>query len=240
MSISIKRHELREYQATELKPRLREEWRDLGDLGLLRQSGFVLQGLSLFRFAHWKGFRIYFGLQLTIVPDEHLHALLGGTLRHETPRWPRFPWLGRVSRELWVDWEARFEWSEGIIALAREQIEPSIMEPLTVDRAAPFIARQAEASQHEVVAWSAAMIKALQGGREEALADLQRLRVHMVEQIEAGRHGQRRPVAPHYLQTAERLAVAIDALGSEEQFAHYCEETSRTTELAIGLRRPTG
>lgn len=87
---------------------------DLGDRGLVRREGYLVQFLSLFRLSNWKGFRVCYGVQLTIVPAEDLHP--AGTLRRDAPRWARLPWIAQQERELWVKWDER---SDGPSASSR-------------------------------------------------------------------------------------------------------------------------
>lgn len=234
-SVSIRRHELRQYQASEISPRL-PGWTDLGDRGVMRREGFLIQRLALYRFAHWGGFRIHYSVQLTIVPGTELHSTIGGTLHHWSPRWPGIPWVGQRWRELWVKWEERLEWSERIIALAREQVEPSISEPLTLAAVAALVSRrEAVAPDNVYLAWPAAMLRALLGHREQARTDLVNLRARVSAWVENAARETPERVGEHDREIVRQLGIAIDALASAAAFEQYCSITNKETEEAIGL-----
>ncbi len=234
-AISIRRHELREYQAAELYPRL-AGWTDLGDNGLMRRQGYVVQRLSLYRFSNWRGFRVHYSVQLTVIPDEFFHVTIGGTLHHWSPRWPKLPWVGRQWRELWVRWEDRSDWSARIIALAHEQAEPPISEPLTLEAVTTVVAREhAAAPDNDYIAWTAAMLRALHGHREQAKTDLVNLLARVSAWIEKAIRETPERVGERDYKTVRRLGAVIEALSSAAAFERYCDVTSRETEAAIGI-----
>ncbi len=232
----VRAGDLRAYEVAEILPRLSGEWSSFRR-GLVRQTGYVIQSIALYGFANWSGFRVHFALQLTIVPEEHVHGLLGGTLRHRVPRWAHVPWLGSVSSELWIDWAQRHEWTDRIIALLHEQVAPPIAAPLTVASAAALVRRHTAESRHHVIHWTAALLTALQGQRAAAAIALRQLKDRMSDEIAAAQAPGQTPIGDFYSRDRDSIAAAIDALGSESNFASYCAATSRATVTNLGLPR---
>lgn len=142
--------------------------------------------------------------------------------------------------DLWLEWAPDDEQqTQHIISLLHQQARPSLVEPLSLERAAQYIETYHKKSSHFHIYWSLSVVYGLQGKLDAARQQLGMAEWDLCDRAK-GWEKKKEPPPAWILENIESIAEFKSKLEDASTFRDYCEIQAQKTALALKLPAETG
>lgn len=175
-SRSITKRELQKFLEKEVAPHFGPEWYAGPHCTLQRCSGYFVQGFSLFGLLIGP-FRVYLFNQLLVFATPEEGNITLSTLRERKARISTASWISRfiMPKEIWIEWDKRFDELERMVTLIRSQLEPRYDHKITLDCMLNLIGKEPQKNENYPKIWARAVIRGLLGDMQFARQSMEEL-----------------------------------------------------------------